>query len=280
MLETTITIVATILSLEAGHVELDPGARALLHRGDHGVVYQLREEDDRIHWMELGPATVVDRGGQPSLDTPFPIDRLTPGDRVVFEVDTARLLTAGRGERNRGPRAAAPASAPPAPHALPGNTSDGRGQPRPGAATALAAVSDMPRQAPAPPTVAEPTPPEPQSTAPTTTGVAGRVRAWARAWERQQVDAYLAFYARAFRPARGDRGTWAAQRRERLTQPSSITVDLDQIEVQITGVDRATVTFQQRYTADHFRDEVRKQLDLVWQDDDWYILAETVAQAP
>ena len=101
------------------------------------------------------------------------------------------------------------------------------------------------------------------------------VRHWAAAWSRQDVDDYLSHYAIDFLPADGSsRIVWAAQRRERLTRPKSISVEIS--DLQITALDdgRARVGFEQAYRASHYQDQVDKTLELTREDGAWKIVRE------
>lgn len=101
---------------------------------------------------------------------------------------------------------------------------------------------------------------------------------WAAAWSRQDVDAYLAQYASDFSPPDGaSRAAWASGRRERLTRPKSISVEIRDLEVTVLDGDRAQATFEQGYRASHYRDQTRKTLDLQLEDGAWRILREQSA---
>lgn len=100
------------------------------------------------------------------------------------------------------------------------------------------------------------------------------VRDWAQAWSRQDVPAYLAFYAANFTPPRGlDRAAWEAQRTERLQGPKQIKVEVSDLRVEIKG-DKAQARFRQRYEADHLKGIYSKTLDLELQDGQWKIVRE------
>ena len=101
------------------------------------------------------------------------------------------------------------------------------------------------------------------------------VQRWARAWSQQDVSGYLAAYAGDYRPASGlDHGTWAGQRRERLTRPRFIEVELNRMEVNVIDARRASVEFEQSYRSDGFGDRVAKTLELVRVDGAWKIVSE------
>lgn len=101
------------------------------------------------------------------------------------------------------------------------------------------------------------------------------VRAWAQAWSSQNVDGYLAAYAQEFRPANGaPRASWVSYRRERLTAPGFVQVDVGDINVELIGSDRARATFVQGYRSDNYQDQVIKTLDMRYTGDGWQITSE------
>jgi tetratricopeptide (TPR) repeat protein len=106
------------------------------------------------------------------------------------------------------------------------------------------------------------------------------VDAWAAAWSRQDVEAYLGAYADTFQvPGNATRESWEAQRRERVSGPKSISVTLDDPRVELVGERRARVTFQQHYRSDRFKSSARKTLLLGLSDDGrWRILEERLGR--
>ncbi len=99
--------------------------------------------------------------------------------------------------------------------------------------------------------------------------------AWAEAWSAQQVDAYLSFYAGSYQPA-GDMtaARWRELRRDRITGPRLIEVEIADLEVRRVDTRRARASFLQTYASDRYRDRTRKILDLVLEDGRWKILRE------
>ncbi|MEO8717462.1 MAG: Wzy polymerase domain-containing protein, partial [Burkholderiales bacterium] len=87
----------------------------------------------------------------------------------------------------------------------------------------------VPKAAPEPPAAEKPAaakvaPPPATSTE----GALEAVEAWAAAWSRQDVNAYLASYAKDFRTPNGEpRDAWEKVRRTRLSAPKSIAVKID-----------------------------------------------------
>jgi tetratricopeptide (TPR) repeat protein len=151
-------------------------------------------------------------------------------------------------------------------------------------ATATAAAATAPQ-----PTIAQESSPAPPAAAdkPTTAAAAsppsaprtvlGTVEDWAKAWSSKDVEKYLSFYARDFRTPKGEpRGNWEAARREQLTKPRIIAVEVVEPKVTVTDPNHATVAFKQNYRADAYRSSGRKTLQLVRQGDRWLIQQETI----
>jgi hypothetical protein len=100
------------------------------------------------------------------------------------------------------------------------------------------------------------------------------VRNWAAAWSEQRVDDYLDFYSSAFEPPDGlTRGEWNDQRRDRLTRPPWIRLEVEAIEATAATEDRVLVTFDQSYETPTYRDRVRKTLELEREGEVWKIIA-------
>lgn len=100
------------------------------------------------------------------------------------------------------------------------------------------------------------------------------VQNWAEAWSRQDVPAYLSYYAANFVPPRGlDRVAWEAERNRRVQAPRQIKVEVSDLRIDVKG-DKAQARFRQRYEADHLKGTYRKTLDLELQDGQWKIVRE------
>lgn len=101
--------------------------------------------------------------------------------------------------------------------------------------------------------------------------------AWAAAWSAQDVDGYLSFYARNFRPTGGRTvDDWRATRRARLTHPAFIDVRLSDMVVSESSQGRARARFSQAYRSDSFQDLVQKTMVLELQAGKWKIVAEAI----
>jgi ketosteroid isomerase-like protein len=97
---------------------------------------------------------------------------------------------------------------------------------------------------------------------------------WAQAWSRRDVDAYLAAYASDFAASGMTRAAWEAQRRTRITKPTSIDVKISDLKVERQG-DAASATFRQTYHSDRLTSTVTKTLKLALQNGQWRIVGET-----
>jgi tetratricopeptide (TPR) repeat protein len=100
------------------------------------------------------------------------------------------------------------------------------------------------------------------------------VVAWAKAWGRKDMDAYLSAYSKTFRPASGEsHQAWAAERRDRIEGKRRIAVSLESPTVDVKG-DVAIVKFRQVYEADGLSVKSRKVLKLSKAEGSWKIIEE------
>jgi Flp pilus assembly protein TadD len=77
------------------------------------------------------------------------------------------------------------------------------------------------------------------------------VNNWAKAWSAKDLDKYFNSYADSFKPAKGEsHKAWEQTRRDRISKPSSISVDIANPKVTLEGTDSAKVSFKQSYRAD------------------------------
>lgn len=107
--------------------------------------------------------------------------------------------------------------------------------------------------------------------------IAQATRDWARAWSSKDVPQYLSFYAQNFKtPGGQSRKAWEALRKERLTRPKSIRVDVTNLKVSLIDAQNAQVSFIQNYRASHFKSIDRKTLVWVKRDGRWQIIEERI----
>lgn len=130
---------------------------------------------------------------------------------------------------------------------------------------------------PAPATVASVATATTDTAANADTGEIGKtVTAWAAAWARKDVKAYLAFYASNFDTPNGEsRANWEGERDKRIAgKPGNIEVSVENLKVVMNGADRATVKFHQNYKAASLKSSGPKTLTMVKQDGKWMIKQE------
>lgn len=100
---------------------------------------------------------------------------------------------------------------------------------------------------------------------------------WAKAWSRRDVDSYLSFYAKSFRPPSGQsRSEWEKSRKERLLASRSINVAVSNLQVHFSSEREATVTFRQSYRSDKLTANATKQMEFVKSGERWQIQKEKV----
>ncbi|MCL4770996.1 MAG: tetratricopeptide repeat protein [Burkholderiaceae bacterium] len=200
--------------------------------------------------------------------------------RSLFSAD------AGRGARPGAATPAAPTAAPAQP-AKPSTTVAAAPAPTPAPTPAPAPQASAAPAAPVPAATASPAPaaaptpaPAPASTKVADDDTAERevkaaVEAWAAAWSAKDMKAYLGAYGKDFSPpGRQSRSAWEKERESRIVGKSRISVKLSNLQVSVQG-DRATVRFQQAYSADALNVSSRKTLDLVQQQGRWTIVRES-----
>ena len=82
-------------------------------------------------------------------------------------------------------------------------------------------------------------------------GIVEAVNNWAKAWSAKDLDKYFNSYADSFKPAKGEsHKAWEQTRRDRISKPSSISVEAANPKVTVEGADNAKVSFKQSYRAD------------------------------
>jgi ketosteroid isomerase-like protein len=148
------------------------------------------------------------------------------------------------------------------------------------AAPAVVAAAPVAPAAPAAPAAAKPAPTAAaMPAAPAAPVAAGNedeiraaVQAWASAWSRKDMGAYLGAYGKDF-DAPGGRRTWEEERKKRILGKSKISVQVSNLDIKINGV-KAQARFKQDYDADSLSVNSRKTLDLARIDNRWVIVRE------
>jgi outer membrane protein assembly factor BamE len=119
--------------------------------------------------------------------------------------------------------------------------------------------------------------PEPYPAAGSDDSVLKSVNEWAAAWARRDEEAYFAAYDSSFVPQDGgSRSDWEKRRRLLLGVAKNIDLKIDSPSVERTADGTASVTFNQTYHSDGYRDSVVKQLRMVEHDGHWRIVEESV----
>ncbi|TXH06055.1 MAG: tetratricopeptide repeat protein [Nevskiaceae bacterium] len=131
-----------------------------------------------------------------------------------------------------------------------------------------------PAAAPAAAPAATEAPAEPVD-ADTAAAIANALTAWSKAWSAKDVATYLSAYGDDFTPEAGQsRAAWAQQRRERISKPAHIQVDVQNVQTARTAPDRVRASFLQVYESDSFSDSVNKVLDFKLVNGAWKIVRE------
>ncbi|OIQ99368.1 lipoprotein NlpI precursor [mine drainage metagenome] len=98
------------------------------------------------------------------------------------------------------------------------------------------------------------------------------VNNWSQAWASKNLDEYFASYGANFQPAQGEsRKSWEAQRRERITRPSKINIELSNMSIDSVDSNNAKVRFKQQYRADGKPIRTTKTLIMKKAGDNWFI---------
>ena len=101
------------------------------------------------------------------------------------------------------------------------------------------------------------------------------VHQWAEAWSSQKVSRYLDSYADNFQPADGEsRKEWEELRRERITKPAAIKVEVSNIRIKMEGDSQAKVSFRQSYRAGKTTMRTSKTLIMQKTSGNWLIKQE------
>ncbi|WMW82308.1 tetratricopeptide repeat protein [Undibacterium cyanobacteriorum] len=100
------------------------------------------------------------------------------------------------------------------------------------------------------------------------------VESWAKAWSNQDVNKYLAHYAKDFQTPNGEsRSAWADDRRSRIEGKGKISVRIEDLSVKVDD-NSATVRFKQYYSSDRLSSTSRKVLVMTKHDGKWLIKQE------
>jgi len=130
----------------------------------------------------------------------------------------------------------------------------------------------LPQPAPLPASPITPAPAQTTVSVPDKCGFA--VFDWAAAWSAKDIDKYLGFYSKNFKPLTlADQKDWRHLRAERLNK-EHISVKLQDLHFKMLAADTCEVSFQQVYRSSDFDHDVDKRLVLKQEGQDWKIVQE------
>ena len=210
-----------------------------------------------------------------AYDKALQLDKANPG--VATKLNLVRDLFSTNPKSNTAPRAATTvaAAAPPAPAAQ--VAAAPKATPAPAPAPAAAAPAPVATVPVAPPKAPTPAPAPAPVASDASNDVTNAVNNWAKAWASRNPDNYLAAYSKSFKPEDGSsRSAWAETRRERISAPKRITVELLGTTVEMVSPSEARVTFRQAYSSDALQTRSRKTLTLTKEGSRWLITRERV----
>ena len=98
--------------------------------------------------------------------------------------------------------------------------------------------------------------------APTETAVRERIEAWRAAWQKKDLEAYLAFYARGFRGDGLDLAGWRDRKTRVFAKAGDIKVEVSGLKIGREGA-LTVARFTQAYTSGTHTDRGKKELRLV-----------------
>jgi ketosteroid isomerase-like protein len=108
--------------------------------------------------------------------------------------------------------------------------------------------------------------------------VSAVLQEWAAAWSAKDLNAYLANYSPDFTSADGKtRPAWDELRKQRITSKSSISVNLTDIKITVSG-DTATAEFTQQYDSNALKETSKKALTLEKRGTAWLIAKEVTVK--
>jgi len=223
-----------------------------------------------------------------AYDKAFQLDNANSATQNKLALIRDLISTSGKGnvKPTLSPAATTPAQAAPvaAPATAPATPVTAKPAPNatvvtsmPGAAAATQPAANTPAAAPsavapAAKPVAAPVASKPN---PAEEDVSKALAAWASAWSRKDVKAYLAAYGSSFATPKGmNRKAWEQEREARIAGKSGkISVTYDEPRISIAG-DKATVRFRQHYAAGSLNTSTSKTLVFARSGSKWLITEE------
>jgi tetratricopeptide (TPR) repeat protein len=129
----------------------------------------------------------------------------------------------------------------------------------------------LPKIAPSP----QPQPPKPATENDESKRAQEAILGWAAAWSSRNVANYLSFYADDFKTPSGEtRATWESARKDRLTSPKYIHVDIRILSTKLIDSNHISVKLRQSYKSNQLQATGNKTLLMVKAGDRWLIQEE------
>ncbi|SMC16942.1 Tetratricopeptide repeat-containing protein [Andreprevotia lacus DSM 23236] len=98
---------------------------------------------------------------------------------------------------------------------------------------------------------------------------------WATAWSNKNVNGYLGAYSRQFKAPGGQKfDAWAKDRRERISAPKSIDVEVSDVKIDFVDDDTVKVRFRQSYKSERLSTSTGKTLIMQKSGNRWLIVEE------
>lgn len=106
--------------------------------------------------------------------------------------------------------------------------------------------------------------------------VEAAVAAWAAAWSRRDMDAYVAAYTEDYAGNARSHAAWVQDRSARITARKRIVVEITALRVEMHG-DHAIARFRQSYQSDNASETGSKTLKLVRRDGNRWLIEQEIA---
>lgn len=105
--------------------------------------------------------------------------------------------------------------------------------------------------------------------------VLAAVGRWADSWSSQDLGQYFSLYSENYRPELGrSQEEWRDLRRQRVSTPQFIELDIDNIRLRKIDENRIQVKLKQSYRSDYYQDRILKSINLIKENGAWRILME------
>ena len=101
------------------------------------------------------------------------------------------------------------------------------------------------------------------------------IATWQQAWQRKDLDRYMACYTDDFTAGRLNKKAWEQHKRRLNKRYTNITVTVTNLTVELLSTREALVSFDQDYRSDHYHDWGRKSMHLIKRGERWKIRGET-----